>query len=153
VPSPLVGLTSEEVELLRSLADAPIRFMVVGMGAAILQNAPGVTQDLDLWFARRQTDLLTMACERVGATYYWRSNPPQIAGPGIDQIDVVWNCDGLRDFEDEYEDAHEVEVVPGLVLKVLPLDRVLASKRAAGRPKDKAALPMLREALKALKGI
>lgn len=126
--------------------------MVVGMGAAILQNAPGVTQDIDLWFARKQIDLLTKACRRAGATYYWRSNPPEIAGPGIDQVDVVWNCQGLRDFEEEYDQAVDVEIVPGLPVKVLPLDRILVSKRAAGRPKDKAALPMLRDAIRSLKG-
>jgi hypothetical protein len=145
------GLTSREIDLLRSLVESEVRFMVVGMGAAILQNAPGVTQDIDLWFARKQIDLLSRACQRVGATYYWRTNPPEIAGPGIDQVDVVWNCDGLRDFNEEYEDAVDVEIVPGLPVKVLPLDRILASKRAAGRPKDKAALPMLRNAIKSLK--
>jgi len=152
MPNQLSGLTDKEIELLQSLVDAEVRFMVVGMGAAILQNAPGVTQDLDLWFARKQTDLLAQACQRVGATYYWRSTPPEISGPGIDQIDVVWHCHGLNEFDEEYQNAEVVEVLPGLPLKVLPLPRILASKKAAGRAKDKAAIPMLKEAIKALKG-
>lgn len=41
-----------------------------------------------------------------------------------------------------------IEGAPGM--KVLPLDRVIASKRAARRPKDTAQLPMLEAALAAL---
>ena len=87
----------------------------------------------------------------MGATYYWRSNPPEIDGPGIDQVDVVWNCQGLESFEREYEGAVRAEVAPDLVVMVLPLDRIIVSKKAAGRRKDKAVLPMLRDVLKILK--
>ncbi len=145
------GLSSEEADLLVALTEAKVRFMVVGMGAAILQSAPGVTQDLDLWFGRGQIDQLIGACQRVGATYYWRANPPGISGPGLDQIDVVWHCHGIESFEREYENAVEVSVAPGLVVKALPLERIIASKKAAGRLKDKSVLPMLRDVLKTLK--
>jgi len=43
----------------------------------------------------------------------------------------------------------KIHVVDGLRLHVLPLERVIASKRAAHRPKDIAALPLLEEALRA----
>lgn len=147
----LVGLSDEEVALLRALVAEGVEFMVVGMSAAILQSAPGVTQDVDLWFKRGQADQLTRACRSVGATYYWRSTPPRIAGPGVEQVDVVWNCEGLESFTTEYAGAVEAEVAPGLVVKVLPLDRVVVSKRAAGRPKDKAVLPMLVDVLRTLR--
>lgn len=153
MPDQIAGMTAEEVELLRSLVGDGIRFMVVGMSAAILQKVPGVTQDIDLWFARGQSDELSVACRKAGATYYWRAVPPGIAGPGIDQIDVVWHCHGLGDFEEEYARSEEVEMAPGLFVRVLPLERILVSKRAAGRPKDKAVLPMLRDAIKALKDL
>ena len=147
----LVGLSTEETELLTSLVEGDVRFMVVGMSAAILQSAPGVTQDIDLWFDKGQGEQLAVACRRAGATYYWRVNPPMIDGPGIDQIDVVWNCDGLETFTREYERAVVVEIVPGLAVRVLPLDRIIASKKAAGRRKDKAVLPMLRDVVRTLK--
>lgn len=145
------GLSAEEVNLLRSLLDEGVNFMVVGMGAAVLQSAPGVTQDLDLWFAPGQSDRLASACRKVGATYYWRTNPPAIGGPGFDQIDVVWHCHGLKSFAEEYEGAISVEIAPGLVVKVLPIERIIASKKATGRLKDKAVLPMLRDVLKTLR--
>lgn len=149
----LAGLSTEETDLIRSLLEEEIRFMVVGMSSAILQNAPGVTQDIDLWFERGQGDRLIEACRKVGATYYWRSNPPKIYGPGIDQVDVVWHCHGLNSFADEYENAVSVEIAPGLTVRALPLERIIVSKRAAGRLKDKAVLPMLRDVLKTLKKI
>jgi hypothetical protein len=149
----LVGLSDAEADLIRSLLEEEVRFMVVGMSAAILQNAPGMTQDIDLWFEGGQGDRLTEACRKIGATYYWRTSPPKIYGPGIDQVDVVWNCHGLKSFADEYENAVSAEVAPGLTVKVLPLERIIVSKRAAGRLKDKAALPMLRDALKTLKKV
>ena len=149
----LEGLSHEEVELLTALTRSGIRFMVVGMSSAILQNAPGVTQDIDLWFDSGQSDQLILACQQVGATYYWRANPPEIGGPGLDQIDVVWNCDGLDGFAREYEKSVEVEVAPGLVVRALPLARILVSKRAAGRSKDKAAIPMLRDAIRTMRDL
>lgn len=35
----------------------------------------------------------------------------------------------------------------GVTLRVLPLERIIASKRATGRPKDLAAMPALQAAL------
>ena len=60
-------------------------------------------------------------------------------------------CDGLRDFDFEYQGAIDLALVPGLVLKVLPIDRVLAGKRAANRPKDRAVVPALEAAIAAIK--
>ena len=42
--------------------------------------------------------------------------------------------------------------VDGVVLRVLPLERIIASKRATGRPKDLAAMPALEAALAAKNG-
>jgi hypothetical protein len=41
--------------------------------------------------------------------------------------------------------------MPGLVIKVLPIERVLASKGAADRPKDRAVIPALEAAIAAIK--
>ena len=38
-----------------------------------------------------------------------------------------------------------------VVVKVLPIERVLASKRAANRPKDRAVIPALEAAIAAIK--
>jgi hypothetical protein len=41
--------------------------------------------------------------------------------------------------------------IDDIPVRVLPLERIVASKRASGRPKDLAALPALEEALAALR--
>lgn len=55
---------------------------------------------------------------------------------------------GLGPFADEYDRAIEREI-EGATLRILPLDRVIASKKATGRPKDAASLPALEAALAA----
>jgi len=38
----------------------------------------------------------------------------------------------------------------GVTVRLLPLDRIIASKRAANRPKDQVVIPALEEALAAI---
>jgi predicted nucleotidyltransferase len=56
---------------------------------------------------------------------------------------------GLGAFDDELRNAKDIEI-DGVPLKVLSIERILASKREAKRPKDLAAIPALEEALAAL---
>jgi hypothetical protein len=149
--SDALPVSDEEIGLLRELTNAGVPFMLVGLGAAVLQGADAVTKDLDLWFRSIGDPGLPVAAQKVGAAFVWRNNPPLFSGPGLDDIDVVLNCDGLLDFDSEYQGAIEFVLVPGLVLKVLPIDRVLASKRAANRPKDRAVVPALEAAIAAIK--
>jgi hypothetical protein len=53
---------------------------------------------------------------------------------------------GLRDFATEYASSKAVEI-DGIVVRVLPLERIVDSKKAANRAKDRAALPALEAAL------
>jgi hypothetical protein len=144
-------VSEEELNLLRELTKADVPFMLVGLGAAVLQGADAVTKDLDLWFRSIADPGLAEAARNVGAAFVWRNSPPLFSGPGLDDIDVVIKCDGLLDFDTEYAAAIDIALVPGVVLKVLPMDRVLASKRAADRPKDRAIVPALEAALAAIK--
>jgi hypothetical protein len=57
---------------------------------------------------------------------------------------------GLGEFAEEYGNTLELEV-DGLRLRVLKLERIIASKRATGRAKDLAAIPALEEALAAVR--
>ena len=91
-----IVLTTAERALLEALNDLGVRYLIVGMGAALIEGAPATTQDLDLETAR------------------------------------------------EYE-------LDGVQVKVLPLERVIVSKRAAKRPKDSAQIPILEATLAARK--
>ncbi|MFZ5890791.1 MAG: hypothetical protein ACOY0T_07035 [Myxococcota bacterium] len=75
--------------------------------------------------------------------------PRTIGGEHLgDRLDVVVHMHGLRPFDVEFEGAKEL-VVDGVPIRVLPLDRIIASKRATGRARDRAQLPALEEALAA----
>jgi hypothetical protein len=80
----------------------------------------------------------------------WRASPPMITGKGLDHIDIVTRCDGLRGFDAEYAGAIEAEAF-GVKVRVLPLRRVISSKKAANRLKDQAVLPALKAALAAIR--
>ena len=145
-----IVLTSAERALFEALADLEVRCLIVGMGAALIEGAPGTTQDLDLWFGRIDPEQLREAARRAGGFYTagFGLQPPALGGEGLDRVDVVLTASGLDSFDREFANARDYEL-DGVRVKVLPLERVIASKRAAKRPKDTAQIPMLEAALAA----
>jgi hypothetical protein len=77
--------------------------------------------------------------------------PPAFGGEGLDRLDIVLTAHGLEPFGIEYAGALEREV-DGVKLRVLPLGRVIASKRATRRAKDLAQLPALEATRRARSG-
>ena len=125
--------------------------MVVGLSAAALQGAPVVTEDVDLWFDNLSDPKLMQALVQVGAAYIppFGHNPPMLGGAGSDPFDIAIRMSGLDEFAAEWERAVEIKV-GRLRLKVLPLERILASKQAANRPKDQRVIPVLQNTLRTL---
>jgi hypothetical protein len=146
--------SESELRLLQVLLKRKVRFMVVGLSAATLQGAPVVTQDVDLWFEDLGEPKISQALQEVGAAYVPPSNfnPPMLAGPGAELFDIVIRMDGLGDFADEIKNCVEIPL-GRQKLKVLSLERILASKLAANRPKDKLTIPVLRDALAATQSL
>ena len=136
--------------MLEALNALGVRCLVVGMSAALIEGAPGTTQDLDLWFGRIDGDRLHEAARRAGGLYTpgFGMQPPALGGEGLDRVDVVLTASGLESFDQEFSEAREYDI-DGVRVRVLPLERVIVSKRAAGRPKDSAQIPMLEAALAA----
>ena len=97
-----------------------------------------------------QAAKLDEAARQAGGFYTsgFGLQPPAIGGEGLDRIDVVLTAEGLRSFDEEHAGAREYDV-DGLRVRVLPLERVIARKRAAKRPKDAAQLLLLEAALAA----
>ena len=142
-------LTAREASFLKALLDEHVPFLVVGLAAAALQGVPAVTQDVDLWFADLTDAGLRRALSRVGASYVppSLSTPPLLVGGGTELFDIVVHMHGLESFEKEAARALAINI-GGLELPVLPLERIIESKRATARPKDLAILPALEEAAK-----
>ena len=122
---------------------------MVGLSAAALQGAPVVTQDIDLWFEKLPDEKLSAALRDLGAANVppILLNPPMLAGAGSELFDIVLRMDGLKSFAEEWKSSKRV-TIRGLKVRVLPLERILASKRAANRAKDKLVMGVLESVLK-----
>ncbi len=143
-------LTTEEQTLLASMLAHKVRFMIVGLTSAVLQGAHVVTQDIDLWVEKLDGEAFVKAIDKAGGFYIPPAvagmNPPMLGPNTLRIFDLVTHMHGLDEFSVEYSRAKEIELA-GLSLKLLPLERIIASKEAAAREKDKAVLPILRAAL------
>jgi hypothetical protein len=151
VAAPL-PFSENEVRLLGALLKHKVPFMMVGLSAATLQGAPVVTQDIDLWFENLADPKMPPALREIGAAYVPPSinNPPMLAGDGAELFDIVLRMDGLGPFSVEIKNCIEVSLGRHK-LKVLALERILASKIAANRPKDKLTIQILRDVLATIK--
>lgn len=144
------ALTPAERALFAALRARDVKFLIIGLGAAVLEGAPVATQDIDLWFDTLDGDVLALAAKDAGGFWVpaFGMQPPAFGGDGLSRIDVVLTAHGLRRFLDEYNDGVDRDI-EGVTVRVLPLERVIASKRATGRPKDAASLPALEATLRA----
>ena len=151
VPLPF---TESELRLLQVLLKRKVRFIVVGLSAATLQGAPVVTQAVDLWFENLGEPNISRALQEVDAAYVPSSNfnPPLLAGAGAELFDIVIRLDGLGAFAEEIKNCVDISL-GRQKLKVLSLERILASKIAANRAKDKLTIPVLRDALAATRSV
>jgi hypothetical protein len=144
--------TEKEEEFLGALLRERVDFMIVGLAAAALQGAPAVTQDIDLWFRDLGDPGLHAALKSVGGVYVspTASTPPMFAGTNVSLFDIVLTMDGLAPFDEEVE--HAVEIRLGrTTVKVLSLERIIQSKKAANRAKDRLILPVLEDAAATLR--
>jgi hypothetical protein len=62
-------------------------------------------------------------------------------------MNFLYEIHGLRSFAREMRGARRLRWL-GMTVAVLPLDRILASKRFVGRPKDLAHLPLLAQTIR-----
>jgi len=142
------ALTPAERRLFTALTHRGVRVLLIGLGAAVLEGAPVSTQDLDVWLERIDDPRVPLAAADAGGFWIpgFGLQPPAFGGEGLERLDVVLTAHGLESFDVEWTSSIEREI-EGVRFRVLPLERVLASKRATNRPKDQAALPALEATL------
>lgn len=114
--------------------------------AGIAQGAPLMTIDYDFWveLPERQYVRLLTIIQRQNGIVLARTLYELRDGT---QINAIFQPDGLRSFIVEFNGARRGRLA-GQPVRILPLARVIASKRAAGRVKDQAALPVLEQTLR-----
>jgi len=116
------------------------------MSGAILQGVPATTLDTDLWIdlPPRQYIRVLNLCVALGATI--RANTVVELTDGT-LVNFLYEVHGLRSFRAEYQKARRLQWL-GTEVRVLPLERIHASKRHVGRPKDLAHLPLIAQTIR-----
>jgi hypothetical protein len=149
-----VTFTPLQIQFLHSLGRNKVRFLVVGLSSAVLQGATVTTQDVELWVENLGSEEFVTAVKSAGGFYIPPGlvdfNPPLIGPDELRVFDLVTHMHGLKSFVDEYDGGVEV-TVDGVTLRLLPLERIIVSKKAANRIKDQAVMPVLESTLEVLK--
>jgi predicted nucleotidyltransferase len=151
-------------KILQALTEAGVEFIVVGGVSAVLQGVPIVTQDLDLCY-RRTPDNVRRIAGALGPFRPKRRGLPEGVPNVIDEpalqmgtnftldvagedLDLLAEMSGIGGYDDVVAGVLELDV-DGRRVKVLSLERLIVTKRAAGRAKDLAVLPLLEATLEA----
>jgi hypothetical protein len=156
--------TRNLIELLRMLEAAGVEFVVVGGMAGVMQGAPVVTADIDIVHRRTAENVARLLGVLGAIDARYRRDPRGLApgeshllGPGpqllqtrLGPLDVLGEIGG-GGYQQLLPDAIRLQLGEGLSVKVLGLAKLVELKRAAGRPKDLAVLPVLEATLELLR--
>jgi hypothetical protein len=109
------------------------------MSAAILQGCPTTTLDTNWWIdlPPRQYMRVLRLCQKLGATTQ-ANTVVELSDGSV--VNFLYPVDGLLSFAQELRRSLRLKWL-GTVVSVLPLSRILASKRVVGRPKTSPICP------------
>jgi hypothetical protein len=135
------------------LDEVALEAILIGNAAAALQAAPVTTIDLDFLFRKtpRNIQKLKAAAEKLQGVilkpYYPSSDWFRLVRheDGL-QLDFMSTIHGMRSFAGFRARSHQMDFA-GHRLLVADLADIFRSKRAAGRPRDKAVLEILEKAV------
>jgi hypothetical protein len=141
------------VRLLKALDASALEAIVVGTTAAVLQGAPVMTQDVDLLIRDtvKNREKIPLLCQFLGEARAVEVSPLSktitLLGPEV-PVDLLFDTiPGDLTFESIRARSTRVQIGDQVAI-VAALEDVIVSKRAAGRPKDLAQLPVLEDTLK-----
>lgn len=156
-------MTFDFDRIVSTLSRHGVAYVLIGGTAAVAHGSTLATEDVDLAPARDQANLdrLGDALLELGARLRTANEPDGVEFPCTGRflaamptmlhltteagdIDLAVAPAGFAAGYDALAPrAIEVDFGGGAVVLVAALDDIIASKRAAGRPKDRAALPYL----------
>ena len=151
----------DPVRICEILNEERVRYVVVGGMATVMRGSSLPTRDLDVVPDRRADNVenLARALQRMHAKVRTgdealdaRIDAEFLSGStfmlnltsDLGDLDIAFRPAGpLEDYDAWRTGAMEMSIAEGVVVLVASLDDIIASKRAANRPKDIAALPLL----------
>jgi hypothetical protein len=144
--------------LLLALTQARVKFILVGGAAATAHGSTRLTLDLDVVYARDAENLRRAVSALAPHHPYLRGAPPGLPftwdektlAQGLNftlttdlgDIDLLGEIVGGGRYEDLLEHCIEIDLFGARVL-CLGLEKLIAVKRAAGRPRDLEAIAEL----------
>ena len=151
--------------ILEVLERHEVLYIVIGGLAAELRGSPYVTRDVDVTPARTRPNFRRLAGALIELEA--RLRVPDVDEPltvildehSFEQgttwtyvtkygfLDVALLPDGTRGYDDLRRSASRERLTDSLSIMVADLADVIRSKEAAGREKDRAVLPVLRQVL------
>jgi hypothetical protein len=151
----------DPAEILRRLSARHVEFIVVGMAAGVLRGAPVTTLDLDIVHRRSPDNVgrLLPVLEELDATYrhdprrlrpresHLLSDGHQLLSTRFGDLDCLGTVGEGLSYEDLLDRAPALPLAAETVVRVIDLPTLIELKEQAGRPKDLAALPVLRATL------
>lgn len=148
--------------LVRALAEGNVRFVIVGGVAATLHGSARLTQDIDVVYDRGPENLVRLANALGSLQPYLRGAPAglpfrfdeETLARGLNftlttragDIDLLGEIAGVGRYGNLIGHTVEVELF-GARCQCVDLPTLIASKLAAGRPKDLEAIAELRALL------
>ena len=147
-------LNEDYKEMLQSLIDENVKFILVGAYALAAHGYPRATMDIDIWVmpSTDNADAVLRALNRFGAPLHGLTSgdlqkPDTIFQIGMAprRIDIITGASGL-DFESAFANSISTEI-EGIMINIPSLDDLICNKKASGRSKDIADA----EALESLK--
>jgi hypothetical protein len=149
----------EPLDALEVLVKHRVRFVVIGGFAAQLLGSPLLTQDVDVCYARDDDNLERMAAalNELGArlrgapgdvpfvlnTKALRMGDHFTFDTEAGALDILGHPSGAPGGFEELDPAAETFDLGTFTVKVASIDELIRMKRAAGRPKDLAAVEEL----------
>jgi hypothetical protein len=149
-------------EVINRLAGAQVEFVIVRGVSAVLQGAPITTVDLDICYSRAPDNITRLVAALAPLRPRPRGFPSDLPFT-FDERTVGFGTNFTLEIEDENLDLlGEMAAIGGyeqvvgtatqmtigdFKVKVLSLANLIATKQAAGRPKDLSVLPILKATL------
>jgi len=149
-------------ELLRALGSNGVRFVIVGGTAATAHGSARLTLDLDVVYDRTPDNLARLASALAPHRPYLRGAPPGLPftwdastlarglnftlSTSLGDIDLFGEVAGGGTYDALVPHAIEMDLF-GTHCLTVGIEKLIALKRAAGRPKDLEAIAELEEIL------
>ena len=147
-------LNEDYKDMLLSLSDENVKYLLVGAYALAVHGYPRATMDIDIWVmpSPQNADAVMRALRRFGAPLHnltkedlQKDGTVFQIGIAPRRIDIITEASGLR-FDETFARSLSVNI-DGIKVHIPSIDDLILNKRASGRTKDLADA----EALESLK--